>query len=114
MEDYKEIFEVEFTVDEIVWGNTKMDILNGYDNIAYTALKLKDNNRTLMVFKKDFKYFRDVNIGYYFKAEIKLWKNNTYNLIRIVQDHPKLALAKEEFKNSNFASSKILFEEYFK
>ena len=44
----------------------------------------------------------------------KYLENNTYNLIRIIPDHPKLALAKDELKNSNFATSKILFEDYFK
>lgn len=114
MENANESFETEFKVDEIVWGHTKMDILNGYDNIGYSTLKLKNVNHTLMLFKNHFKFFQNVYVGYCFKAEIKLWKNNTYNLIRIIPDHPKLALAKDELKNSNFAKSKILFEDYFK
>ena len=83
MENANESFETEFKVDEIVCGHTKMDILNGYDNIGYSTLKLKNVNHTLMIFKKHFKFFQNVYVGYCFKAEIKLWKNNTYNLIRI-------------------------------
>lgn len=109
-----ENFEVEITVTEIIWGNSKIDIINGYDDIAYTTLKLKSDFYTIMVFTNNFKYFQNIEVGFTFKAVIKLWKNNTYNFVRLIEDHPKLFLAKKEYKNGDFSKSKIYFEEYFK
>lgn len=109
-----ENFDVEITVNEIIWGNSKIDIINGYDNIDYSTLKLKSDFYTIMVFKNNFKYFQNIEVGFTFKAVIKLWKNNTYNFVRLVEDHPKLLLAKKEHKNGNYSKSKVYFEEYFK
>lgn len=109
-----ENFDVEITVNEIILGNSKIDIINGYDNIAYTTLKLKSDFYTIMVFKSNFKYFQNIEVGFTFKAVIKLWKNNTYNFVRLIEDHPKLLLAKKEHKNGNFSKSKVYYEEYFK
>jgi hypothetical protein len=109
-----ENLEVEITVTEIIWGNSKIDIINGYDNIAYTTLKLRSDFYTIMVFTNNFKYFQNIEVGFTFKAVIKLWKNSTYNFVRLIEDDPKLILAKKELKNGNFSKSKVYYEEYFK
>lgn len=109
-----ENFDVEITVNKITWGNSKIDIINGYDNIAHTTLKLKSDFYTIMVFKNNFKHFQNIKVGFTFKAVIKLWKNNTYNFVSLIEDHPQLVLAKKEHNNGNFSKSKVYYEEYFR
>lgn len=111
---YSENIEVEVTVNEIIWGNNKMDVINGYDKISYTTLKLKSDYYTIMVFNNNFNNFKDIEVGYTFKAVIKLWKNNVYNFVSIIKDHPKLISAKKEFKTGDLNSSIIHYNEYFK
>lgn len=109
-----ENIDVEITVSEIIWGNSKIDIINGYENIAYTTLKLRSDFYTIMVFTNNFKYFQNIKVGFTFKAVIRLWKNDTYNFVKLIEDHPMLILAKKELKNGDFSKSKIYYEEYFR
>lgn len=74
-----DIYEVEVTVREIIYGNTIIDKLTGWDDIESTTLKLKCTDCTIVVFKEDFKLFRNISRGDSFKAIVKKWKENIYN-----------------------------------
>jgi hypothetical protein len=78
------IYEVEVTVKEIVYGNTVIDKLTGWDDIESTTLKLKCTDCTIMVFKEDFKFFKNLTSGKTFKAVVKEWKSNVYNFKKII------------------------------
>jgi len=73
------IFEIEVIVKEIIYGNTLVDKFTGWDKIESTTLKLRCEDCTVMVFKKDFELFKNTSKGYKLKALVKEWKENVYN-----------------------------------
>jgi hypothetical protein len=78
------VFEIEVTVKEIIYGNTLVDKYIGWDEIESTTLKLKCEDCTVMVFKKDMKLFRNISSGFTFKALVKEWKESIYNFKKLI------------------------------
>ncbi|WP_417873951.1 hypothetical protein [Xanthomarina gelatinilytica] len=79
-----DIYEIEVTVQEVIYGNTVVDKYTGWDQIESTTLKLRCGDCTVMVYKKDIELFKNVSSGFKFKAIVKEWKENIYNFKKLV------------------------------
>lgn len=79
------VFEIEVTVREIIYGNTIIDKITGWDEYESTTLKLRCGDCTVMVFKRDFEEFREITSGFTFRALVHEWKENIYNFKKMLK-----------------------------
>ncbi|WP_223550515.1 hypothetical protein [Aestuariivivens sp. NBU2969] len=94
-----ELFEIDLEIKQIIFGNTFIDKLTGYDKINYTTLKVKCTDCTVMIFKNDIKSFFGIKPGDCFIVIAKKWKENVYNFIKF---------SEKDASKSKMLDSKIL------
>jgi len=78
-------YEIEVIVREIIFGNTTIDRFIGWDEVEATTLKLRCEDCTVMVFKSDIKYFKNIENGFRFKALVSVWKENIYTFKKFLE-----------------------------
>ena len=79
------IFHIDVVIKEIIFGNTMIDKITGFDQLESTTMKLRCLDCTVMVFKSDMMKFRDYKVGDNFKALVKEYKKNIYNFKEILE-----------------------------
>ena len=80
------MYQISVVVKEIIYGNTVVDKITGWDQVQFTTLKLRCTDCTVMVFKSDIINFKNVSQGFEFKAEAKEWRNNVFNFKKILDN----------------------------
>ncbi len=78
------IFHIEVKIKEIIFGNTLIDKITGFDYYESTTLKLKCEDCTVIVFRKEMEQFRNFEIGDSFKALVHQYKPNIYNFKKLI------------------------------
>lgn len=72
-------YEIQTIIEEIIYANSVIDKLSGWDDIEFTILKLRCSNCTILVFKPLTYLFKEVVVGEKIKICAKEWKPNIFH-----------------------------------